>query len=222
MAGDSTAIWAMIVPDAARAPARRRFIRPGACAESAMTPALKVLPGGKEERETLRELYLRYGAAVRSRCAFLLKDPADAEDAMQEVFAKALTHLAGFRAEASPVTWLVRIATHYCLNLLRARRASWRDEVVRLARARPEGGGGAERIEGRDLVRVLLGRFDAEAQAAAVHYYLDEMTLEEVAHAIGRSVPTVRKRLAEFAAVAREELSRPCGVRPLGREENHG
>jgi threonyl-tRNA synthetase len=39
---------------------------------------------------------------------------------MQDVFAKALTHFATFRAEASPLTWLMKIATHHCLNILRA------------------------------------------------------------------------------------------------------
>ena len=35
----------------------------------------------------------------------------------------------------------------------------------------------------------------------------DEMTLEEVAALLGRSVPTVRKRLSEFAAVCGKEFS---------------
>ena len=37
----------------------------------------------------------------------------------------------------------------------------------------------------RDQVRKLLARFDLETQAAAVHYHVDEMTLEEVAAAAG-------------------------------------
>jgi DNA-directed RNA polymerase specialized sigma24 family protein len=41
----------------------------------------------------------------------------------------------------------------------------------------------------------------------AIHYYVDEMTLEEVAALLARSVPTVRKRLGEFAAVCGKELS---------------
>ena len=55
----------------------------------------------------------------------------------------------------------------------------------------------------RDQVRKLLGRFDLETQAAAVHYHVDEMTLEEVAALLGRSVPTVRKRLEEVASAVR-------------------
>lgn len=154
----------------------------------------------------LRELYGKYGAAVYGRCTYLLKDSAKAEDAMQDVFAKALVNLDGFRAEASPLTWLTKIATNHCLNLLRAEQAPWHrsfevEERARAARAVHEGPVSGPRLfEDREAVRKLLGAVDAETQAAVIHYYVDEMTLEEVAAALGRSVPTVRKRLEAFAA----------------------
>jgi RNA polymerase sigma-70 factor (ECF subfamily) len=64
----------------------------------------------------------------------------------------------------------------------------------------------------RDQVRKLLSNFDLETQAAAVHYHVDEMTLEEVATLLGRSVPTVRKRLEEVAAAVRR-FRRPSEIR---------
>jgi RNA polymerase sigma-70 factor, ECF subfamily len=39
-----------------------------------------------------------------------------------------------------------------------------------------------------------------------VHYFVDEMTLEEVAAVLGRSVPTIRKRLESVAALAGKEI----------------
>ena len=184
---------------------------------------LKLLPGGKkDEREILAELYVKYGAQVRSRCAWLLKDRAEAEDAMQDVFGRAIGHVEGFRAEASPLTWLLKIATHHCLNLIRAKGALWHDEMEKRARLLPEGHGGSGQHEGRDLVRKLLAKFDEETQRAAVHYYVDEMTLEEVGAAIGRSIPTVRKRLAEFAAGCREELLKQGEIAAPKSEEVHG
>jgi RNA polymerase sigma factor (sigma-70 family) len=168
------------------------------------TPQLVVLAGGRSDADQphtpVRELYSRYGGAVYGRCRYLLKDPTAAEDAMQDVFAKALEHYDGFRAEASPLTWLMRIATHHCLNVLRGQRAGWRRRFEREELARTATVGGPQALEHRDLVLKLLERFDLETQAAAVHYHVDEMTLEEVAAVLGRSVPTVRKRLEAFAA----------------------
>jgi len=56
-------------------------------------------------------------------------------------------------------------------------------------------------------VRVLLGAAPEEAQEAAVLYYVDELTQAEIAQELGRSLPTVRKRLREFLACARQALS---------------
>lgn len=154
----------------------------------------------------MRDLYHRYGGAVYGRCYYLLKDKTKAEDAMQDVFAKAWVNMASFRAEASPLTWLTTIATNHCLNLLRAERAPWRQtfehqESARVTRAEQEGvAGGPRRFEDREAVRKLLANLDMETQAVAIHYYVDEMTLEEVAVAVGRSVPTVRKRLEALTA----------------------
>jgi RNA polymerase sigma factor (sigma-70 family) len=170
-------------------------------------PALKVIDGGqKDRRARLRELYETHGGSVYERCRYLLKDATQAEDALQEVFARALVHADGFRAEASPLTWLMKITTHHCLNQLRAERAPWRRWFERDAAARPEGDRGEQALEARELVRALLSRVDRETQAAVVHYWVDGMTLEEVASVLGRSVPTVRKRLEGFAALTNEEL----------------
>ena len=172
-------------------------------------PHLEVVPpaAGPAPRQPLRELYEKYGSSVHSRCAYLLRDPSKAEDAMQEVFAKALQSYDSFRAESSPLTWLMKIATHHCLNILRAERAAWHQRFADQERRRAEPAPGRpQSFELSQEVRKLLGRFDLETQAAAIHYYVDEMTLEEVATLLGRSVPTVRKRLEEFAAVSAREL----------------
>ena len=175
------------------------------------TPTFQVIPGEKglaagDARAQLRELYEKYGPSVFGRCSYILKDRNQAEDAMQDVFAKALTHLASFRAESSPLTWLIKIATHHCLNILRADRAAWHARFERETRARNASDPGPQVFEMRELVAKMLSLVDHETQAVAIHYHVDEMTLEEVAALLGRSVPTVRKRLGEFAAVCGREF----------------
>lgn len=167
-------------------------------------PNLKLVEGGKAPgtRAALRELYETYGGSVYGRCQYLLRDRAKAEDAMQDVFAKAIVHWTEFRNESSPLTWLIRIATHHCLNVQRAERAPWHQRFARQERARSEGHGGPQLLEDRDTVRKLLGKLDLETQQAAIHYFVDEMTLDEVARLLGRSVPTVRKRLESVSAIA--------------------
>ena len=132
---------------------------------------------------------------------------------MHDVFARALTHSDGFRAEASPLTWLMKIATHHCLNQIRVGaggRGAAGSSGTR--RRKPEGHGGRRVMETRDLVRRLLSRVDVETQAAVIHYHVDGMTLEEVAAALGRSVPTVRKRLEQFRRAGRRRVEGPMSA----------
>ena len=167
---------------------------------------LEVIEGGRsfDRRATLHEMYSKYGGSVYGRCHYLLKDRSRAEDAMQDVFAKAMSSYSDFRAEASPLTWLMKIATHHCLNVLRGER-SWRKAFEGIQQAKAEAHHGPHVLEIREVVRNLLSRFDLETQAAAIHYHVDEMTLEEVAALLKRSVPTVRKRLQHFAKESGQE-----------------
>jgi RNA polymerase sigma factor (sigma-70 family) len=160
------------------------------------------------DRETLRQLYERYGPHVYGRCRFLLKDEEQARDAVQEVFLKAMDHGSGFRNEAQPSTWLIRIATNYCLNLIRMNRNKTRQSVAdgSLPIAGPQVLWSSDRAERRQMVRQLLERVDGECARVAIHYFVDEMTQDEIGQLIGRSLPTVRKRLREFLEAASNEL----------------
>lgn len=180
---------------------------------------LAVIPGGRRRAADdrgplpvradrgaglLEELYRRHAAAVLARCRYLLREEEAARDAAQDVFVRALRALPELEGAASPTAFLLRAATNHCLNVLRASRAAWRDEVARLARDRTERGIAPD---ARELVRALLGAASQEAQEIAVLYFVDELTQAEIAAETGRSLPTVRKRLREFLAAARGALA---------------
>lgn len=159
------------------------------------------------DQALVHELYEKYGHHVHSRCLYLLGNRDEARDAVQEVFVKVITHIQEFRREASSATWMIRIATNHCLNVRRSQKAGWRQQFERDEKARPQTYEGGEGVERRELVRSLLDEVDAETQAVAVHYYVDEMSQEEIARAVGRSLPTVRKRLKDFLETARGALA---------------
>lgn len=158
-------------------------------------------------QEEIAELYRRYGHVVLGRCRFLLGDEEAARDATQEVFVKVMRSIEGFRGEAQPSTWLIKIATNHCLNLIAQRKAKWRDRFKRYVEHMEAGGflAGADPERAR-IVKKLLAKFDLETQQVAIFYYIDEMTQEEIGSALGRSLPTVRKRLKKFQRVAQKEL----------------
>lgn len=155
---------------------------------------------------TLEQLYRQYGHAVFDRCRYLLGNDDAAWDATQEVFLKADKGRHGFEGRSSWHTWLSRIATHHCLNVLRSqkvRRGKGHVDSADLDRFKHS----ADVSETAAMVRNLLGLFDAQTQQLAIHYYVDEMSQQEVAEAVGLSVPTVRKRLRGFVERARQAMT---------------
>src|SRR5262245_52085714 len=73
------------------------------------------------DRAALDEVFRRYRALAYRVAHRLLGHEADALDAVQEGFVKALTHLAGFRGRSSFKTWLLRIVSNAALDLGRQR-----------------------------------------------------------------------------------------------------
>src|SRR5262245_17646057 len=142
-------------------------------------------------RSEIAELYTRYGATVQSRCRYLLRNEEAARDAMQEVFVKVMRSIDTFRSESSPLTWILRITTNHCLNVIAADRAQWHERFKRYAEHGEEARLAMKaEPERAKMVRDLLARVDPETQQVAVHYWVDEMTQEEIAEALQRSLPT--------------------------------
>src|SRR5437660_12588380 len=73
-------------------------------------------------REALEELFRRYRQPAYRVAYRLLGHEADALDAVQEGFIKALTHLHTFHARSSFKTWLLRVVNNAALDLGRQRR----------------------------------------------------------------------------------------------------
>src|SRR5207245_811817 len=70
------------------------------------------------------ELVRPYHRELQAHCYRILGSAVDAEDAFQESLTAAWKGLAGFEGRASFRTWLYRIATGRCLNMVRASRRS--------------------------------------------------------------------------------------------------
>lgn len=156
------------------------------------------------KRQEIASLYAQFGAMVHRRAYVLLGSDADAEDATQEVFARVIKHLHRHRGEASLTTWLYRVTTNHCLNVLRNRN--------RRRRLLKDHYQDVEPIDcvpsPQDLVatRQLLSTADKKQAMAAVYVLVDGMTRSEAAEALGVSERTVYNLLQRFVHWAQSSL----------------
>jgi RNA polymerase sigma factor (sigma-70 family) len=143
-------------------------------------------------RSNVDDLYRRYGHVVFRRCRALLGHEEEAQDAMQEVFIRALKYGRGFRRGKKPLPWLLTIATRVCFDRRRllARNVSLQADAV----AAPPG----LTPEQRALLLQHLEKFDSLTREIVLCYHLEEMTMEEISAHVGRSRKTVGKKLARF------------------------
>src|ERR1700686_4575476 len=114
------------------------------------------------ERDSLDELFGRYRLVAYRVAHWLLGNEADALDAVQEAFVKALVHLPSFQGRSSFKTWMLRVVSNAALDLGRqrgrretlsifaARGPTYREECEPLIQGDP-----ARELERQDLRRKL-------------------------------------------------------------------
>ena len=151
----------------------------------------------------LDELFQRYRVLAYRVAYRLLGNEADALDAVQDGFVKALTHLDGFEQRSSFKTWLLRIVSNAALDLgrQRRRRDAWQqgpppgNGFARPAFLAEPAGRDLEQADLRRLLHEALATLP-EAQRRTFVLHVDgELSYREVAEVLGISIGTVMSRL---------------------------
>lgn len=156
------------------------------------------------ERAALEELFTRYRQPAYRVAYRLLGNEADALDAVQEGFVKALTHLNGFQGRSSFKTWLMRVVSNAALDLGRQRgrreclsleAAEVRDQDLSLLLVPDETADQLNRAELRQMLdQALLTLSEAQRQTFVLHAEAG-LSYREVAEVMGISIGTVMSRL---------------------------
>lgn len=160
----------------------------------------------------VRESYpLIYNTAYR-----LLGDADRAADATQTAFVRAYRSITSFRGSSSFSTWLYRIVTNVCLDMLRQQGPGlesltqhWEDSEdterdIPDHHDQPEQA--ALQAEVGRLVHQALGRLRPEQRAVLVLYDLAGLSYEEIAEVLKLPLGTVKSRLNRARNALREEM----------------
>jgi RNA polymerase sigma-70 factor (ECF subfamily) len=173
---------------------------------------------GRHDHAAFEALMRQHNGRLFRVARSILKDDADAEDAVQDGYLDAYRHIASFRGDARLGTWLVRIVANQALMRLRKQK---RDRVVvpfdpaPADRPREVPDPSAESPSAAtlraEIRRLLEHRIDALPVAFRTVFILrevEEMTVDETAVALGIPPATVRTRLFRARALLREALAR--------------
>ena len=156
------------------------------------------------------DLVRAHQARLLRLCASLLGDATLAEDAAQEVFFKAYQALPSFRGRSSVSTWLYRIASNHCLDLLRKRRRerteSW-DAFIeasgeQLHELLADSRDPADTVADRELIQRALAHLPPDYRLILTLREIEGLSYDELAGTLQCSLDAVKARLRR----ARQEL----------------
>ena len=151
----------------------------------------------------------------------ILKDDADAEDALQDAYLDAYRHMSDFRGDSQLSTWLTRIVVNQSLMRLRRQKRErvvvpfdggehrQQREEVEVADEKAESPSqAAMRAEVRRLLEQRIDQLPVAFRTVFVMREVEDMSVEETAACLGIPEATVRTRLFRARALLRESLVR--------------
>jgi RNA polymerase sigma-70 factor (ECF subfamily) len=173
---------------------------------------VELIAGSKHgDHSAYRELVLRYKDAGYRVALQVLRNPTDAEDALQEAFVKAYVYLDSYSPKYRFYTWFSTIIRNISLSHLKAR--DWvvtplPDEAVRPLRAAVEESPELMALASsradivREAVRVLPERY----RRVLVLRYWHDLSYEEIANVTQQSLGAVKTQIHRGKALLGEGL----------------
>jgi len=169
------------------------------------------------DREALRVLFEAYKDRVYSLAIRFTGDEAAAKDITQDVFLKLFSHIGQFRGEAELSTWLYRLVSNACMDEHRRRRRLVPLTGERVERHREERGPqeiGFARREVRGAVQSAVSELSPKLRLPILLRYLEDLSYEEIATALGCTKGTVASRLNRGHRALARKLASLRGALP--------
>ena len=182
-----------------------------------------VVSAAKGDARAFERLMRQHNRMMFRTARAILRDDAEAEDALQEAYLQAYRSLAGFRADARFSTWLARIVVNE--SLMRLRKHTRRASIVPIQAATPveeveevsddkmaKPDSSAERAEMRRLLETQIDSLPDAYRTVFMLRAVEELTVEETAAVLEIPPATVRTRFFRARSLLREGLAQKIDV----------
>ena len=162
------------------------------------------------EQDAFDELYRRHRDRLYRFCRYRLHNETEAEDVVQETFARAWRTLPAFGGDRRFYAWLRVIASNLCSD---AQRRASRTEVRALGDAgtAPDGYDTLSRDIDAALVRSAVVRLNRRHREALELREWEELSYEEIAARVGVTIGTVESLLWRARQALKRELTALSG-----------
>ncbi|MFA7344380.1 MAG: sigma-70 family RNA polymerase sigma factor [Terrimicrobiaceae bacterium] len=166
-----------------------------------------------------QELVDGFYADVYRFALSLARNPDDACELTQQVYAKAAARIHQLREPSKAKSWLfTALYREFLKSKARANRLPLAEEEEIAKLEDPNGGGGAQQAAHEELREALL-KLEESQRAVLSLFYMDQVSYKEISAILDIPIGTVMSRLARAKEVLREVLD--PGNKTLSHGSNH-
>lgn len=151
-------------------------------------------------QENISQLLEKYGDMVMRIAYTYLKNKADAEDIVQDVFVKIMTHPPAFKDENHQKAWLFRVTKNQCLNALNKRKRN----IYSLDKVTPPAA--YDEYTAESAVLTAVQSLPEKYRIVVYMYYYEGYATEEIARLLAKNHATVRSLLRRARAQLKDLL----------------
>jgi RNA polymerase sigma-70 factor (ECF subfamily) len=191
-------------------------------APATLTDAELVRRALARDGDAFRTIMQRHNQRLYRIARGVLRNRADAEDAVQDAYVSAFTNLAGYRGEASLAAWLARITLNEALGRLRRERPTVNIDILQDKRTEAEvipfplsAQDDPERtMAQRQLLQLVEQATDDLPETYRLVFVtrvIEGMSVEETAGLLGIKPETVKTRLHRARQLVRDQLNKQIG-----------
>jgi len=148
----------------------------------------------KGKSENFGILFQKHEKMIFNLCYRMLGNYEEAEDTAQEIFIKAYENLKRFRGDSSFKTWIYRIASTTCIDVLRKRKSLWNylTKLMDYKRANPERED--DRLE-KEWIQEVLKELPHNQRLLLVLRYIQGFSNIEIAKILSCSEDSLKVKL---------------------------
>jgi RNA polymerase sigma factor (sigma-70 family) len=161
-----------------------------------------------QDAQYFTQLYRRYAQKVYGKCISILKNDAEARDAMQDIFVKIMLNLGNFGEKSQFSTWVYSITYNYCIDAIRKRKKEktmFSEDIERAPDV------AAEDVPDQFLMemevknlRFVLDNLPDSDRLILIMKYQDDLSIRDIAETLNKTESAVKMKIKRAKEKAKE------------------
>lgn len=154
------------------------------------------------EKQAYQAIIIQFERQMYTYCYYILKNHAETEDAVQEIFIRAYENLHQYKRQVSFSAWLYKMAYHHLINI-KKKQSRFLNLIQHYKEQQPV----IQISQHESVVYELLTYLTAEERHILLLKAVEQYTFDEISDIMGLKSATVRKKYERLRQKLMERIS---------------